>query len=392
MSAKISYKADSSAHSGVKLETPCSPSVPSISNWIKPEVSMLTSIMLVSVEHNWDLEHLILSYERILSSWTLTSSGVVSAWPPLTSAPAGSVSAVCPHHPPCGQKRGSPPDPDPTPDSPLQSRLQSQSNKLMIVSHLFVIYFTSYNGFIMVVGAYTRVLIKLDSHKSNFAHISVCPRWNTHIWDSKYTSYRIQAINHPGSSFIVIVNMIIFPPKDRLYIHTHTHICMVYLFACLCFCISLILIYLKHYIICVCVFVKKPSVRSWTRRKEFRLSFKSVSLLAFLQPHVRSYACPHILLTSKWTCVSVSLYIQQPVVIGFHSQAACLLWINILRPHLASLKHHASRPSEWRSMEATGSKLKPQTLPNTWAGLTFTILFTKNWHLDKVQRKLRLLN
>lgn len=167
---------------------------------------------------------------------------------------------------------------------------------------------------------------------------------------------------------------------------------MVYLFACLCFCISLILIYLKHYIICVCVFVKKPSVRSWTRRKEFRLSFKSVSLLAFLQPHVRSYACPHILLTSKWTCVSVSLYIQQPVVIGFHSQAACLLWINILRPHLASLKHHASRPSEWRSMEATGSKLKPQTLPNTWAGLTFTILFTKNWHLDKVQRKLRLLN
>lgn len=261
MSAKISYKADSSAHSGVKLETPCSPSVPSISNWIKPEVSMLTSIMLVSVEHNWDLEHLILSYERILSSWTLTSSGVVSAWPPLTSAPAGSVSAVCPHHPPCGQKRGSPPDPDPTPDSPLQSRLQSQSNKLMIVSHLFVIYFTSYNGFIMVVGAYTRVLIKLDSHKSNFAHISVCPRWNTHIWDSKYTSYRIQAINHPGSSFIVIVNMIICPPKDRLYIHTHTHICMVYLFACLCFCISLILIYLKHYITCVCVCLWKS--RRW---------------------------------------------------------------------------------------------------------------------------------
>lgn len=53
------------AHSGVKLETPCSPSVASISNWIKPEVPTLTSLMLVSIKHNWDLEHLILSYEYL---------------------------------------------------------------------------------------------------------------------------------------------------------------------------------------------------------------------------------------------------------------------------------------------------------------------------------------
>lgn len=358
MSAKISYKADSSAHSGVKLETPCSPSVPSISNWIKPEVSMLTSIMLVSVEHNWDLEHLILSYERILSSWTLTSSGVVSAWPPLTSAPAGSVSAVCPHHPPCGQKRGSPPDPDPTPDSPLQSRLQSQSNKLMIVSHLFVIYFTSYNGFIMVVGAYTRVLIKLDSHKSNFAHISVCPRWNTHIWDSKYTSYRIQAINHPGSSFIVIVNMIIFPPKDRLYIHTHTHLHGVLV------CLSLFLYFTDphlsealHYL-CVCVCEKAVGeVMNSENRIPAQLQ---VCFSACFSTTTCTLICmsPHFIDIQMDMCVCQFVY-----------TAACCYWVSLAgcllaldqHPEATSRFFEASRQQTIRMEINGGNRLKAET-------------------------------
>lgn len=59
--------------------------------------------------------------------WTRTSSGVVSAWLPPTSGPAGSVSAVCPRHPPSERRRDSLPDPGLTPGSPLQNHLHTQA-------------------------------------------------------------------------------------------------------------------------------------------------------------------------------------------------------------------------------------------------------------------------
>lgn len=49
--------------------------------------------------------------------------------------------------------------------------------------------------------------------------------------------------------------------------------------------------------------------------------------------------------------VRLSACIHQPVVIGFHSQAACLFWINTPKPHLGPLKCHASRRrtgGQWR--------------------------------------------
>lgn len=62
---------------------------------------------------------------------TLTSSGAVSAWRPLTSDPGGSASSVCPRRPPSGQRRGSLPDQDLIPDCLLQNHLHKQTEGII---------------------------------------------------------------------------------------------------------------------------------------------------------------------------------------------------------------------------------------------------------------------
>lgn len=62
---------------------------------------------------------------------TLTSSGAVSAWQPLTSDPGGSASSVCPRRPPSGRRRGSLPDQDLIPDCLLQNHLHKQTKGII---------------------------------------------------------------------------------------------------------------------------------------------------------------------------------------------------------------------------------------------------------------------
>lgn len=123
----------------------------------------------------------------------------------------------------------------------------------------------------------------------------------------------------------------------------------------------------------VCV---KALLWSQTQLTDSRLGFKSVSFLVSPRPHALLHACLCILSTSKWTCASVSVY-----------TSACCYWVSLAGSLLALDQHpkatcrcfeaSGQQAPHLRSMEARGSKWKPQTLTNTWAGVTFTGLFTK---------------
>lgn len=123
----------------------------------------------------------------------------------------------------------------------------------------------------------------------------------------------------------------------------------------------------------VCLHTKAATEVVNSEPTGFRLSVKPVSLW----PHVLLHSCPCILSTSK-TGVCVCVCVHQPVAVGFFSQGrllACLLWINTPEPHCIST------PADIR-LEVSGVDrtrcAKPQTLANTWAGVSFTILFNKN--------------
>lgn len=126
-----------------------------------------------------------------------------------------------------------------------------------------------------------------------------------------------------------------FPLKNLLYYYIGMG-----LLACLYFN-SLILIYVQawHYF----AQKKKSSQLGHKLRRQNSGSGSSLFLCLFLYSHM--YGCTHVHASYRHPngCVCLSKCIHQPVAHGPQSQAACLFWINTLKPHLATLKCRASR-------------------------------------------------
>lgn len=247
--------------------------------------------------------------------WTLTSSDVVSGWRPPTSGPAGSVSAVCPRHPPSGRKRDSPPDPDLTPDSPLQSHLHKHTDD----NSLFTF------NWLALMDSRTAHSVKHMQHK----------------WDPKNSSYRVKPVDLAED--LLLAGLYFVPLSNSSASMT----------------------------LFVCVFVNElPEVIN----SEDRIQAQVWPYMWFFRKTSReTHACPRILSASKWACVSVSV-----------CTSACCYWVSLAGRLLAldqqpeATSHHllklwTSRRSDWRSTGTTGSTQKPQTLANTWAGVTVTI-------------------
>lgn len=87
----------------------------------------------------------------------------------------------------------------------------------------------------------------------------------------------------------------------------------------------------------------------WSHKLSWQIPGSGSSLFhsLFLQDHM--HCCMHVCAFYQHPNghVHLSVCIHQPVVIGFHSQAACLLWINTPKPHVDALKHQASRHHTW---------------------------------------------
>lgn len=113
-------------------------------------------------------------------------------------------------------------------------------------------------------------------------------------------------------------------------------------------CLSVFILLHRFQFIC-----KDAVTRVWKRCYEVKLSWQipgsgsSLFHSLFLQDHM--HCCMHVCAFYQHPNghVHLSVCIHQPVVIGFHSQAACLLWINTPKPHVDALKHQASRHHTW---------------------------------------------
>lgn len=90
--------------------------------------------------------------------------------------------------------------------------------------------------------------------------------------------------------------------------------------------------------------------------------------------------------TCTAACMSVHFINIQTASVSVYTSACCY-WVSLAGSLLALDQHpkatcrcfeaSGQQAPHLRSMEARGSKWKPQTLTNTWAGVTFTGLFTK---------------